>query len=116
MRIALALLLVCHGAVHAVMWTLPLTDAVDDMPFDPADSWALGHRPTIGLALAGATAAGLLGAAVGVAFGTSWWPPVLATSAVVSLLLMGLFLSRYWAVGIALSAALVVYGLRADPS
>ncbi len=57
MRIALALFLACHGAVHAVMWTLPLTDAVDDMPFD-------------------------LGAAG----------------------------------GLALSAALVTYGLRADPS
>lgn len=116
MRIALALLLVGHAAVHAVMWTLPFTDAVDDMPFDPADSWVLGHRPEVALVLAGATAAGLLGTAAGVALAASWWPPLLATSAVASLLLMGLFLSRYWTVGIALSIALAIYALRAEPA
>lgn len=114
MRFVLALLLVGHAAVHAVMWTLPFTDAVHDMPFDPADSWVLGNRPEIALALAGTTTAGLLGAAVGVALATSWWPPLLATSAVVSLLLMGLFLSRYWTVGIALSIALAIYAVRAE--
>ena len=33
-----------HAAVHAVMWTLPFTDASEEMPFDPAHSWWLGDQ------------------------------------------------------------------------
>jgi hypothetical protein len=35
-----------HAAVPAVMWTLPFTDATDDMPFNPAESWLFGESPT----------------------------------------------------------------------
>lgn len=116
MRIALSVFLVGHAAVHAVMWTLPFTDATSDMPFDPADSWLLGHRPWLAVGVAGAAAAGFLAAAAGLALQTSWWPPVLAVAAVVSLLLMGLYWTAYWSVGIALGVGLAVYAVLAEPA
>lgn len=43
-----------HAAVHAVMWALPFTDAIEDMPFDPAHSWWLvGIALSAGLAFYG---------------------------------------------------------------
>ena len=116
MRAGFVLLLLGHAAVHGVMWTLPFTDAVDDMPFDPAESWLLGRRPQVGLGLAGLAAVGFVLAAFAFAVRAAWWPEVLAVSAVVSIGLMVLFLSPYWTVGIVLHAALAGYAWHAHPT
>ena len=116
MRAVFSIFLLAHAAVHGVMWTLPLTAAIDDMPFDPAESWLVGKRPGLAVGLAGLAAIGFVGAAVGFAFRAAWWPDVLGASATVSLVLMVLFLSPYWIVGIVLSAALGIYAWQAGPT
>jgi hypothetical protein len=116
MRIVFVTFLLGHAAVHAVMWSLPYTDAVDDMPFDPAQSWLIGDRAGIAAGLAGVAAGGFVIAAIGFATRTTWWPAVLGAASAVSIVLMILFLSSYWIVGIALSTALGIYAWLADPS
>lgn len=116
MRGFLVAFLLAHAAVHGVMWTLPFTRAVDDMPFNPAESWMIGKRPGVAALLAGLATVGFVIAAVAFAARASWWPAALGAAAAVSLVLMVVFLSRYWVVGIVFSAALAVYAWQADPS
>jgi hypothetical protein len=114
MRAVFVVFLFAHAAVHGVMWSLPFTDAVDDMPFDPAESWLVGRRPVIGIGLAGLAAVGFVIAGPAFAVRATWWPVALGASAVVSLVLMGLFWSSYWIVGVVISAALVTSAWQAD--
>lgn len=116
MRVVFVIFLFGHAAVHGVMWSLPYTDAVDDMPFNPAESWLLGNRAGIAAGLAGVAAAGFVVAAAGFALRTTWWPSVLGAASAVSIVLMVLFLSSYWILGISLSAALGIFAWLADPS
>lgn len=114
MRLLLGAFLFGHGAVHAVMWTLPFTDAVADMPFDPGHSWLLGDQH--GLGAAGAALATLLYVATGIGYlvEATWWPATMIAGSVVSLALMGLFMASWWLVGIVISVALIVVAARAQ--
>ncbi len=105
-----------HAAVHAVMWTLPFTSAVSNMPFDPAHSWVWGESRLLALVLAGLATVAFAVTTVGYALDAGWWPPVMVLAAAVSLLLMVLYFSPYWSVGIVLSAGLLVYALQASPT
>lgn len=119
MRVVFAVFLIAHAAVHGVMWTLPFTEAVDNMPFNPAESWLIGNRPGIAAGLAGLASAGFVIAAVAFAARAAWWPEALGASAamsLVSMVSMVLFWSPYWTVGIILSAALGMYAWRAIPT
>ncbi len=102
-----------HAGVHAVMWTLPFTDAVDDMPFDPAHSWWLGDQRVAAVLLAGVIAAVYVVAGAAWLGDASWWPTAMIGASALSLLLMVLFFAPWWLVGIALSSGLAVYGLQA---
>ena len=113
MRVAFVIFLFGHAAVHGVMWTLPFTDAGEDMPFDPAKSWLVGDRPEVAAVLAGLVAVGFGVAGVAFAARVAWWPGVLGGSAAVSLVLMVLFWSPYWIVGLVLSTALGISALQA---
>jgi hypothetical protein len=114
MRVLLAVFLIGHAGVHAVMWTLPFTGAIRDMPFNPAHSWLLGDSRLIAVVLAAAAAAGFTATAVGYLLDTAWWPLVMLASAAVSLLLMAAYFSRWWSLGILLSAALAGYAWTAE--
>lgn len=105
--------LVGHAAVHAVMWTLPFTDATADMPFDPGHSWLLGDQRAVAVVAAGLVAVAYLATAVGWFGQTGWWPTTMLSASVMSLLLMGVFYAPWWLVGIAISGGLVVYALQA---
>lgn len=113
MRWVVALFLLGHAAVHAVMWTLPLTDAAEDLPFDPAESWLLGRHPTVFAVWAGAVAVLFALGAVAVATQVSWWPPVLVVAGVASVALMLVTFAPWWLVGIALSVGIVAVAARA---
>ncbi|MCO5322052.1 MAG: hypothetical protein M9922_11725 [Microthrixaceae bacterium] len=77
-RVLFVTFLIGHTAVRGVMWTLPFSDAVNDMPFNPADSWLIGRRPTVAAAMAGTAAIEFVLAAGGFAARSSWWPELLA--------------------------------------
>lgn len=98
-----------HAAVHAVMWSLPFTDATNDLPFDPAESWLLGPQRTLAAVVAGFVTVAYVIAALGWLAQAAWWPPVMIAASALSLLLMGLFFSPWWLVGIALSGGLAVW-------
>lgn len=118
----LALLLLGHGAVHA-MFLLP-APAEDERkagsapyPFTMDDSWLLGRMGVDGsrLRLVGAVlvvltlVAFLLAAlaTVGWAVPGAWWGPLVVGAAVLSSLLLLVFLSPLLVLGFALNAALV---------
>ena len=103
-----------HAAVHAVMWTLPFTDAVEEMPFDPAYSWWLGDQRVAAVILASFVAVLYAMAGAGWLAEASWWPPAMIGASALSLLLMTLFFAPWWLVGIALSVGLAIYGVQAQ--
>ncbi|HSJ22244.1 MAG TPA: hypothetical protein VK964_16870 [Nocardioidaceae bacterium] len=102
-----------HAAVHVVMWTLPFTDAIKDMPFNPAHSWWFGDQRIAAVLLAGVVAVGYVIAGVGWLLDAQWWPVSMASTSALSLLLMMLFFAPWWLVGIALSGGLAIYALQA---
>jgi hypothetical protein len=102
-----------HAAVPAVMWTLPFTDATDDMPFNPAESWLFGEQRNLAAVAAGLVTVAYLVAAVGWLAHASWWPPAMVAASTLSLLPMGLFFSPWWLVGIVLSGGLAVWAIQA---
>lgn len=113
MRALFFAFLAAHGAVHAVMWTLPFTDATADMPFDPAHSWLLGDQRTLAAVVAGLVTVAYLAAGAGWLAHADWWPATMVGASATSLLLMGVFFAPWWLVGIALSGGLAVYALQA---
>lgn len=115
MRIVVAALLLGHAAVHAVMWTLPFTDATRDMPFDPGRSWLFGDSRLPAVVLAGLATAGFAVTAVGYLLGAAWWPPVMLVASAISLMLLVGWFTPWWLVGIALSAGLALFAWRAQP-
>lgn len=104
-----------HAAVHAVMWTLPFTDAVDDMPFDPAHSWLLGDQRMLAVVVAGLVAVAYVVVGLGWLGHAGWWPATMVGASALSLLLMGVFYAPWWLVGVAISGGLLVYALQASP-
>lgn len=115
MRALFFVFMLGHAAVHAVMWTLPFTDATSDMPFDPAHSWLLGEQRTAAVALAALVSVAYIVAGVGWLATASWWPATMLGASALSLLLMAAFFTPWWLIGIAISGALAVYGLQALP-
>ena len=102
-----------HAGVHAVMWTLPFTDAVEEMPFDPGHSWWLGDQRVGAVALAGVVAILYVIAGAGWLANALWWPTAMIGASVLSLLLMALFFAPWWLVGIVVSTGLAIYGVQA---
>jgi hypothetical protein len=112
MRVLFALFLIGHGVVHSVMWGLPFTEAVSDMPFDPGHSWLLGTQHTVGAVGAGLATLLYAATAIGYLAEATWWPASMLAGSVVSLTLMALFMSPWWLVGILMSAALIGVAVR----
>jgi hypothetical protein len=115
MRIALTVFLVGHAAVHAVMWTLPFTDATREMPFDPGHSWVFGDSRVPAVVLAGLATVGFAVSGAGLILQAGWWPVAMVASAAVSLVLMIGWFTPWWLVGIALSAGLAVFAWQSQP-
>lgn len=113
MRWLFVLFLLGHAAVHAVMWTLPFTDATSEMPFNPAHSWLLGDQRITAVVLAGLVTAAYLTAAAGWLGHAAWWPATMIGASALSLLLMVLFFVPWWLIGIVLSGGLMIYALQA---
>ena len=115
MRLLFSAFLLGHAAVHAVMWTLPFTDATRDMPFDPGHSWVWGDRRLVAAALAGLATVAFGASAIGYLLQATWWPPVTLAAVTISLVLMITYFTPWWTVGIVLSGGLAVYAWQTQP-
>jgi hypothetical protein len=115
----LAGLLIAHGAVHT-LFLVPRPPATIDgpaWPFDMTRSWPVtaagldaGHAKAIAVVLIGAVIVGFTLAAlatVGLVLPVAWWPALVAISAVLSLVLLGLCFHPQLLVGIALDLVLL---------
>ena len=106
--------LVGHGWVHGVMWALPYSEeARADLPMDPAHSWLLGDARAVGFDLALLSAAGFVVTAIAFIAGAVWWPAAALISAGLSALLLVVFFSPWWLIGLALDGAVVIAAWRA---
>jgi len=114
MRVLISLFLAAHGVVHGVMWALPYSaEARADLPMDPSHSWLLGDLRGPGLVVALATTAAFLVAAGAYLADAGWWPFAAITATALSLLLLGLFFSPWWLIGLAIDAAILFAAWRA---
>jgi hypothetical protein len=115
MRALFGIFLLGHAVVHAVMWTLPFTSATSDMPFDPGHSWLVGDQRKTAVVFAGLVTMSYVAAGAGWLGQAAWWPAAMLGASTLSLLLMVIFFTPWWLVGIAISGALAVYGWHALP-
>ena len=106
-RFLIAALFVGHGLVHGIMFSLPFSaQASADMPFKPSHSWLIGETRVFGLAFALAVTAAFILAGAAYFGHARWWPGATQVAAGLSVLLLALYLSRWWTVGILISLAL----------
>jgi len=98
------------------MFGLPLIPAVkrDMAPFNPSQSWLVGERPSAAFAFALAVTAAFALAGGSYLARASWWPGVMIAAGALSLLLLGIFASRYFVVGFPISIALAVWAWQAQ--
>jgi hypothetical protein len=112
-RLLVSLFLVGHGIVHGVMWALPYSaEARADLPMDPSHSWLLGDLRAPGLALALVTTGAFVVTAGAYLADAGWWPGAAIVAVALSVLLLGLFFSPWWLIGLAIDAAILVAAWR----
>lgn len=105
MRLLFAALLFGHGWAQGVVWALPYsTEALSDLPMNPAHSWLFGDSRELGLGLALAAALAFMVAAVAFLAGAGWWPQATLAAAALSTLLLTVFFSPWWVLGYLINA------------
>ena len=116
-RLLIGLVIVFHGAVHGIMFGLPyLPKARVDLPFAPDHSWLLGDARNPAFAAALLVTLLLAAAGGGYAWRARWWEEAAVAGALLSLVLLALFAHTYWAVGYAISIALLLAAWQAQVS
>jgi len=121
-RVVAPILLTLHALIHLIGAVVYLQlDRIEGFPYKTTllnGLWDLGAG---GIRVFGVmwlvAAVGLVISAAGMFFDSTWWPPVLAAFALLSLLLTGLDWSVAWvglAVNVVILTALFV-GIRATP-
>ncbi len=114
MRWLLGAVLIAHGWVHGVMWALSFSsEAVADLPMDPAHSWLLGDSRTFAVGLALVTAAVLIVAGIARLADAGWWPGVAIVGAALSVVILSLYFSPWWLLGFLLDASIIFLAGRA---
>ena len=112
-RVLIAALFVGHGLVHSIMFGLPYSaQAAADLPFNPSHSWLLGDRRALAFVVALVVTVAFAVAAAGYVAAGGWWPVATIGAAALSLLLLALYLSKWWTVGLLISIALVIAAWR----
>lgn len=113
-RLLLALFLVTHGAVHAIMFALPYnSQAVEDMGFNPSDSWLIGGTRSFALGFAVLVTGSFALGAVLFLLRAHWWPSVVIAASLLSVALLGLYMTKWWIAGFAINAVILVAAWRA---
>ena len=109
---------VAHGAVHGVMFGLPLIPkAKADMAADgflPSNSWLIGERPLVAFVFGVAVTIAFLVAGAAFQWRVNWWPGAMLGAAGASLLLLALFASKWFVIGYPISIALAIAAWQAQ--
>ena len=105
-RVVVGTLLAIQGFVHLRLWTV----AGGRGP-DPRHSWLLGNLGRVASTVGVAVGIALLASGAGYALEQDWWAPLAIVAGVASIALMVLVFNRWLLLGIALSAAVVAFGL-----
>jgi len=114
MRWLVGAVMVAHGWVHGVMWGLSFSsEAIADLPMDPAHSWLLGDSRAFAVGLAMMTAAVLIVAGVARLASAGWWPGVAIAGAALSVVTLSLYFTPWWLFGFALDGAIIFLAARA---
>jgi hypothetical protein len=112
-RLLIAAFLVGHGLIHGIMFSLPCSaQASAGLPFNPSHSWLLGTTRSVGLAVALAVTLGFVVVGAAYLVQMSWWPAATLVAAALSVALLALYFTRWWSVGIVISAAVAVVAWR----
>lgn len=102
-----------HGLVHGIMFSLPFSDqASADLPYHPSHSWLIGDTRWFGLAFAFVVAAAFVVAGAGYLGHADWWPISTLVAAGLSVLLLSVYFTKWWSVGILISVAFAVAASR----
>lgn len=110
----IAALMVGHGLVHGIMFALSYSPrARADMPFNPSHSWLIGDTRAFGLFFALLVTLAFVAAGAAYFWRATWWPQVTLVAAGLSLILLILYFSKWWAVGYLISIALAIAAWRA---
>lgn len=87
------------------MFGLPYSaKARADLPFDPSHSWLLGERQRFAFVFAIVVTLAFIAASAAILWGPSVWPEVAIVASVLSLVLLVVFASRWWAAGYLISS------------
>lgn len=113
MRFLIAAFFVGHGLVHGIMFGLPFSaQASADLPYNPSHSWLIGDTRSLGFGIALVVTVAFVVAAAAYVAGASWWPGATMAAAALSLVLLALYFTRWWTVGILISVALAAAAWR----
>jgi hypothetical protein len=112
-RLLLAAFFVGHGLVHGIMFALPYSaQAAADLPFNPSHSWLIGDTRAFAFVVALAVTVAFVLAGAGYVGHAGWWPLATIAAAGLSLLLLALYLSKWWTVGLVISVVLAIAAWR----
>jgi hypothetical protein len=99
--------------VHGIMFGLPFnTQASADLPYKPSHSWLIGDTRFFGFVVAIAVSVAFLVAGASYLGQATWWPSATIVAAALSLLLLALYFTKWWVVGILISVALAAIAWR----
>ncbi len=112
--VVIAVFLAAHGAVHGIMFGLPLLPAARaDMSFDPSSSWIVGEARVFAFLFALLVTAAFVAAGIAYAVESGWWPGMVIAASLLSLALLTLFASKWFILGYPIDAALLFLAWRA---
>ena len=106
MRLLVGGFVLAHGLVTMAIWR-------PSPPMDTSHSWLLGDRRWLSLILAVTSGLAAIAAGCGLLAQTNWWAASAILSGGLALLLFGVFFSRWWLAGMAISISLLVSAIQA---
>jgi hypothetical protein len=110
-EIAVAIVLIVHGFVHARVWMPAYSADTPNSGPNPNHSWLLGDVRGLAVALALLAAVGLMTGGIGYLSDQNWWTAVTIGGGAVSLALIGLYFNRWLSLGAVISAATIAYAV-----
>ena len=112
MRQLIGPFVIAHGLVTMVIWIPNPHKVRSAPPMDTSHSWLLGDRRRFSLILAVTSGLTAIAAGLGLLAQATWWVPSAILAWGVSLLLFGIFFSRGWLAGIAISTSLLAAAIQ----
>lgn len=110
LRMLLGALVVAHGFVTAVIWSVP---PAENVPFDVTHSWLAGDSRSAAMTMALLAGAGFVVTGAGFLAHQRWWGACGIASGTLAAALMLVYFSPWLIAGLAISAGVAYAGARA---